>query len=172
MKTIPNFSRYFADENGNLWTTGWKGSKQTKMLKPALSPDGYLKTMIVNDQGKKVTITIHKMIALAYHGERPKDLQINHINGIKQDNRPCNLEYITQSANCKHSFDIGLQKPKRGELNGNSKLTEKDVLEIRSVAANGGRYYGRKKLAEKYGVSEAHIKDIVNKRRKIWGHLK
>lgn len=172
MKTIPNFSRYFVDEDGNLWTTGWKGSKQTKMLKPALSPDGYLKTMIVNDQGKNISTTIHRMVALAYHGPRPKGLHINHIDGNKQNNRPSNLEYITHSANAKHSFDIGLQKPKIGSTNGNSKLTDQDVIEIRTIAANGGRYYGRKKLAERYGVSEAHIKDIVNRRRNTWGHLK
>lgn len=172
MKTIPNFSRYFADNDGNLWTTAWRGSKQTRMLKPALSPDGYLKTMIVNDEGKNVSTTIHKMVALAYLGPRPDGCEVNHIDGNKSNNRPDNLEYVTHSQNCKHSFDTGLQKPKRGEINGNSKLTEQDVNYIRHIAATGGRYYGRKKLAEKYGVSEAHIKDIVNRRRNIWGHLK
>lgn len=169
---IPNFSRYFVDELGNLWTTGWKGSKQTRMLKPAISPDGYMKTMIVNDQGEHKSVTVHSIVALAYYGERPLNYDINHIDGNKQNNHPSNLEYITHSANCKHSFDIGLQLPKKGILNGNSKLTDADVIEIRKVAANGGRYYGRKKLAEKYGVSEAHIKDIVNVRRGIWSHLK
>jgi len=172
MKKIPNFSRYFVDESGNLWTTGWYGGKQTKMLKPAKSKDGYMKTMIVSDTGKNHTVTVHKMVALAYLGERPEGYEINHIDGNKQNNSPSNLEYITHSANCKHSFDIGLQKPKRGELNGNSKLTAEMVNDIRNTAANGGRYYGRKRLAEKYGVSEAHIKDIVNVRRGVWSHLK
>jgi hypothetical protein len=172
MKKIPNYSRYFADENGDVWTTGWKGSKITKKLKPCKSKDGYLKTVFLRDDGKSHSCTVHKIIALAYLGEKGEGQEINHINGIKTDNRPSNLEYCTRSYNCKHSFDTGLQKPKRGSLNGHSKLTESDVEYIRKVAASGGRYYGRAKLAEMFGVSEAHIKDIVTKRRNTWSHVK
>lgn len=172
MKDIKNFSRYCCDESGNLYSKNYKKTKKLKILKPAKSPDGYLKTMLLGDDGKYHTITVHSMIAATYIGERPKGYEINHKNGIKTDNSVINLEYCTRSENCKHSFDMGLQKPKRGMLNGMSKLTDKDVKEIREFVRNfKGRYYGRKELANKYGISEAHIKDIVNKRRNVWGHI-
>jgi hypothetical protein len=48
-------------------------------------------------------------------------------------------------------------------------LTAQKVKEIRECAAqSNSRYYGRKALAVKYGVSEAHIKDIVNNRHNLW----
>ena len=60
-----------------------------------------------------------------------------------------------------HAYKTGLRISAHGSKNGNSKLNENDIVEIRKVASESGRYYGRKKLAEKYNVSEAHIKDIV-----------
>ena len=142
------------------------------MLKPSVSTDGYLKTMLKGDDGKYHTIAVHREVAAAFFGVRPVGHEVNHINGVKKDNRPCNLEYCTRSQNCKHSFDIGLQIPKKGSLNGFAKLTEQQVKEIRQfVSSSGKRYYGRKNLAKKYGISEAHLKDIVNGRRDVWSHV-
>lgn len=171
MKQIPNFSRYYATDAGTIITTGWRGSKQTKEIKPSLS-GGYLQSMFKRDDGKYCTCKVHKLIALAYFGEKNIGQEVNHKNGIKTDNRPENLEYCTRSQNSKHSFDLGLQKAKKGMLNGNSKLTDEDVKYIRKVAESGGRYYGRKILAKQFGISEAHVKDIVNVRRNTWSHLK
>ena len=172
MKQALNFNRYFSDEDGFVWTTGWKGGKETKQMKPSLNKYGYLQTVFVNNEGKNINMTVHRFIAASFLGECPKGCEVNHINGIKTDNRPINLEYITHSQNVKHAFDNGLMLPKLGSINGNSKLKEEDVLAIRKAAKEGGMYYGRKRLAEKYGVSECCIKEVVNFRRNIWGHLK
>jgi hypothetical protein len=110
-------------------------------------------------------------MALTYFGKHD-GLQVNHKNGIKHDNRLCNLEIVTRGQNIKHAYDNGLIKPKKGELNGNSKLTEQQVKEIREYVANfNGRYYGRKELAKKYNISEAHLKDIISRRRNVWMDL-
>jgi hypothetical protein len=168
MKQIPKFSRYCLDEQGNIYSTNYKNTGKIKILKPAPQKDGYLKTMILGDDGKYLSKSIHKLMANTYFGEH-EGLQVNHKNGIKTDNSLSNLELCTASDNIKHAFRNGLMKPKRGELNGMSKLTKEQVKEIRDYVANfQGRYYGRKALAEKYGISEAHLKDIVNRRRDIW----
>jgi len=167
-KKIPNFSRYEASNFGKLRSSNYKNSGKTKVLKPALSSDGYLKTMLLNDQGVYKSWTVHKFITLAFYGLISKGLEINHIDGVKTNNNIDNLEYVTKSQNVKHAYDMGLATAQRGSLNGNSKLKESDVEDIRNTAKSGGRYYGRKNLAAKYNVSEAHIKDIVNRRRNIW----
>jgi hypothetical protein len=56
---------------------------------------------------------------------------------------------------------------KKGSLNGNSLLTEKDVLEIRQKYKP--RIYTRSMLAIEYKVKESCIKDVVN--RNSWKHI-
>ena len=70
-----------------------------------------------------------------------------------------------------HAYKIGLEKPLRGEKNKSSKLTEMEILEIREYAQIHGKLKNRKYLDEKYNVTESHLKDIVSRRRGLWGHL-
>lgn len=175
-KTIPNFSGYEASTLGNIRSLNYKRTGKVKVLKPGLSPDGYLKTMILDDNGKYRSWTIHLFVALAFIGEKPDGLEIDHINGIKTDNRLENLEYVTRSENVKRAFKLGLMTPKRGELNGMAKLTSQDVADIREYVKKNARFrkdgvrygYNRKALAEKYNISDSHIKDIISGRRGVW----
>ncbi len=161
---IPGFSRYGVCENGNLYSFNYKNSNKVKQLAPALNREGYLKTMLKKDGGGYATVYVHKMVVHTFLGvENSKE--INHKNGIKTDNSKHNLEYCTRSENIAHAYSLNLLTPKVGSSNGMSKLTEKDVREIRAHAAANGRYYGRKALALKYGVCECTIKEVVVKRR-------
>ena len=58
-------------------------------------------------------------------------------------------------------------KPQPGELNGMSKLSSTDILDIRKYYAQGG--ISQSKLALLYGVKQPHISRIVNNAR--WGLL-
>jgi len=163
-KPIPNFSNYEASTKGRLRSKNYKLTGEARVLKPALS-GGYLKTMIKDDEGKYRSYNVHKFVAMAFIGLNTEGKEVNHIDGNKLNNCPENLEYVTRSENLKHAYELGLITPKVGSSNGNAKLTEKQVREIRNHAANSGRYYGRKELAEKYGVSECTIKEVVSRRR-------
>lgn len=164
-KKIKGFSRYEASSIGRLRSNNYKNSKTTKILKPALSVDGYLKTMLQNDLYEYKSMTVHYFVTLAFYGEKPNGIEVNHKNGIKTDNSISNLEYCTRSENINHGYRTGLIKPRAGSLNGMAKLNEEQVREIRKHASENGRYYGRKMLAEKYGVSECTIKEVVIRRK-------
>jgi len=165
-KTIPGYSRYKASSDGEIYTPNWKGGKTGSIMKPALDGNGYFRTMLVDDEGRNRTIKVHRIIAQTFI-ENPEELkEVNHLNGNKADNRLCNLEWVSHQQNIRHSFDNGLQN-NRGENNPISKLTEQDVLEIRSKFKP--RLYGRKKLAEEYQVKASTIKDVVL--RKSWMHI-
>lgn len=170
-KPIPGFSRYEASTEGRIRSINYKRSGKTVVLKPAISHDGYLKTMLQRDNGSYLTSRVHKWVALTFHG-LSNGLTVNHKDTNKLNNRPDNLEYITRQENVTHATELGLQKPRRGSDNGWSKLNESQVREIREFVANSpDRYYGRQALADKYGVSSAHIKDIVTRRRGTWNHV-
>lgn len=171
-KKIPNFSRYEASNLGRLKTFGWKGSKLEKVLAPAKTPDGYMKTVLIRDDGKKCSWCVHKFVMLAFIGERQEGYEINHINGIKDDNRIENLEYCTRHENLIHAYRMNLKVGMKGESNPLAKLTDVQVREIREYVANcKKRYYGRKELALKYGVSECTIKEVVTFRKNKFAHV-
>ena len=169
-KSIENFSNYMVSNTGLIKSLNYKRSGKEQILKPCIT-GGYLQTMIKCDDGKYYTRKVHYLITLGFYGVRKKGLTVNHKDGNKLNNNIDNLEYCTLSENCLHAVQTGLWEIKHGSKNGNSKLTEQDVIDIRNHVKNSGRYYGRKALAEKYGVSEAHIKDIISKRRNIWKYV-
>lgn len=59
----------------------------------------------------------HRLIWEAVHGPIPDGMQINHINGVKTDNRIDNLELVTPSENSMHAYRLGLSRAD-GEHNG------------------------------------------------------
>jgi len=168
-KKIPNYSKYDCSNMGNIRTHNWKGSKQTKVMKPAYDGSGYLRTVLIRDDGKYHTIKVHRIVGQTWVSNPHNKPEINHINGIKDDNRAENLEWVTRQENNAHAQENGLQYVLKGEEIGNSILKEEQVIEIREYVKSAPKYYGRKALAKKYGVSEGTIKDIVS--GKTWRHL-
>jgi len=162
---------------GNLKTFNWKGTGQTRIMKPAKDHKGYLRTMLVKDKIAK-TIKMHRIIAQAFLVNPENKATVNHKNGIKDDNRVDNLEWATCKENTHHAIANGIfvfstkessvnKIVKRGELNGNAILTAEKVIEIR--AKYNPRKVSQLELANEYKVSRCTIKDIVN--RKSWKHL-
>ena len=124
---------------------------------------GYVQVTLHSD-GVPHTYRLHKLVAAAFIGERPGDLDINHKDGNKTNNAASNLEYCTRSENVLHALDTGLSN-RRGEGHPLAKLSKQDVDDIRAAYRNG--VLG-KDLAVRYGVARSQISRIVNlKRRKM-----
>lgn len=164
---IKGFSRYEASNFGRLRSLNYKKTGLVKVLKPAISDDGYLKTMLQRDNKKYSTISVHRKIAETFHG-KPEGKEVNHKDGIKTNNYSDNLEWLTHAENCQHSFDTNLQQAKVGELNGMAKITPEQVLYARKLKKEKGRFWGRNELAEKWGISAKHLQHIVNKPTETW----
>ena len=91
---------------------------------------GYPKVRYINSMGKRLTQRVHRLIGKAFIPNIHNKPQINHKNGIKDDNRAENLEWVTNSENTQHSFDIGVQCNK-GEKHPSSKISEGNVILMR-----------------------------------------
>jgi hypothetical protein len=137
--------------------------RKERILKMNISKDGYLRVSLSNN-GEK-TIAIHRLICLSFIPNPLNKPTVNHINGIKTDNRLCNLEWATRSENSLHAFKNGLSVGMIGEKHPKSKLTEKQVIEIRNNYHN----LSHKKIGEIYGVSRRAICDIRLGRN--WKHI-
>ena len=109
---------------------------------------GYIQVQLAS-RPKRVLKLIHVLVAQAFIPNPNNYPQVNHINGIKSDNRVENLEWCNNSMNQIHAYKHGLNwrrdnagKPKRKIRLTHSKTGE--VLEFES-RADAARYLGGKK---------------------------
>ena len=126
---------------------------------------GYIRHCLYKNKSKK-TLSTHRLVAFAFIPNLENKPEVNHINGIKSDNRVENLEWVTASENCIHSFKIGLNTPKVGENNNKSKLTKEDVSKVYSLNRDG---MSTKDISNMYNVCRTTIDRILSGKR--WNHV-
>lgn len=154
--------RYKISNLGNVKSIFTKTIKKEIILKQAPDKDGYLKICLSKNNIKKNFI-VHRLVASSFIPAIKGKCQVNHINGIKTDNRVENLEWCTVTENNQHAFRTGLNISPKGIEHYQGKLTNSDILEIRT------RKFTTSFFAEKYGISTGTIYDIYHKR--TWKHI-
>lgn len=108
---IEGYTSYFINKNNDIISTKWN---KEKILKPHNNNRGYQDYCFVENK-KRTHILRHRIIAKAFIPNPDKKPIINHINGIKTDNRIENLEWCTYSENEQHAHRTGLKNPPKGK---------------------------------------------------------
>lgn len=130
-----------------------------RVLVPVLVRKGYQTVVLTRPNSKPVRKTLHFLVALAFLGERPTDKhEVNHLNGVKTDNRVENLKWVTRSENIKHAFDTGLKPTLCGSNSPSAKLSETQVKEIIALYASGKKIC---ELVKMFPVGAYAIRQIV-----------
>ncbi len=153
---IPSLDRrYCADVFGDIWSRANSGG-EWRRLSGSANSKGYL-TVTPASNGKYKTRSVHDLVSEAFLGERPKGMQIRHLDGFQRNNAPENLDYGTQEQNWSDRLVNGLSL---GEDHHNSKLTTEIVNDIRESQLS------QRALSVKYGVSQSTIWSVRN--AKTW----
>ena len=128
------------------------GSKyfiKERVLKQSLARNGYL-CITLDNKGKK-SFRVHRLVAKSFIVNPKKLPQVNHLNGIKTDNKALNLEWTTKSKNQIHAYKLGLQKKE--------KLFDVEEAEkIRFLKD----FYTYRDLEEFFNCSKTTLGDICN----------
>ena len=101
------FSDYYINRHGTV-IDGRNGREASKSVD---GRTGYI-TVVVHLHGGRTTVTyLHRLLAIAFipnlTGKKVETLDVNHINGNRQDNRLENLEWTTRKSNSIHAYRTG-----------------------------------------------------------------
>lgn len=109
-----------------------------KIIKPVVSVLGY-SFVTLSKNGKTKTFRWHRIVALTFI-PNPNNLpQVNHIDGIKTNNKISNLEWCSSKHNVHHAFETG--------LNGSDRMKKRKVMDCR-----GNKFNSILEAAEKYNI--------------------
>jgi hypothetical protein len=137
------------------------------ILSPKIDQRGYEEVGLGFEQ-KSTYVRIHRLVAMAWIGDIPKGMCVNHIDGNKRNNNLSNLEIVTYSENSKHAHRTGLvtPNPKRGIEHHRSKINEEDVLKIRAIHRETKSITS---ISNQFGIGKSQVQRIVKKQS--WSHI-
>lgn len=142
--------RYEVSNTGKVRSVNYGQRGYTKELQ-LHKKDGYNRATIPKKY--KVDVLVHRLVAKTFIPNPDNLPYINHINGIKDDNRVENLEWCTPYENTHHAIDTGLFDNSINtilEINKEARIPvvavnikTKEVIEIESIKKTQDMFHSR-----------------------------
>ena len=151
-----------------------KSVRTGKIMNPRMPERrGRYKAVTLRVDGKRWRREVHVLVALSFVGERPSPRhEVRHLDGDPSNNRDSNLAWGTRKDNSDDKRRHGrmAEGPRHGmygrrmsgEQNGASKLTAKQVSNIRALAGK----LTQRQIAANFGVTQGIVWRIIH--RKAW----
>lgn len=152
-RPIVGFPRYRVGDDGSVWSRCYGGWRRLRARKHSA---GY-RTVMLRRSKRSYQFLIHQLVLLAFVGPCPDGMECRHFpNRDRADNRLCNLQWGTPSANQMDRVVHGTHN--RGENAKQSRFCDDEVHTIRWLLKLGT--YPKSVIARMFGVSRGCIRGI------------
>lgn len=121
-------------------------------------PNGYIYVNL-SAGGQKKQVRVHRIVYAAAHGRIPEGMVVDHINGIKNDNRLCNLQLLTPEDNSHKAKEDGIYEFLSDPETNKRMIPYEIRMQIQYEYQNGLTY---RQLAKKYGCSKSTVSNIIH----------
>lgn len=149
--------------------TQWKSLRliKGKILKLSFMK-GYKRIELQKNNKSKQNF-VHRLVAQAFIPNPENKSQINHKNGIKNDNRVENLEWCTAKENIRHAWKNGYCKPNITMLGkkGKDSPASKKVLQFDLDGNFIKKWVSMTEAGKKLNINYSQISMVCNN---IYGH--
>ena len=151
---------YRIDKKGIIYSP-WRGWHEMAQHQ---NKQGYKELYLYTNEFGRKCFKVHRLMLTTFNPvQNIENLQVNHKDGIKNNNALENLEWCSRSENLKHAFNMGLEEKPIGERNPSHKLTN---LDVEDICQRLEKKETLQSIADIYHVSKGCIGHI--KQRKTW----
>jgi hypothetical protein len=162
MYSVSNMGRVRSEPRLVATRSGGFKRMPGRVLKQMTDPKGYSRVSFYRgewpNKRERFTPSVHRTIARVFLDDFTDDLQVNHKNSDKSDNRLENLEMVSIAENALHASRAGVKA---------IKLTPLKVVWMRKLSETGEFTFTE--LGEKFDVSKQTAARVCQ--RKIWRHV-
>ena len=140
----PFISNYLANKNGDIYSL----KSKKNLSKKRNNGNGYLIFFYYNKELKKQkNYYYHRFIYEVFNGIIPKFMEVDHRNGVKNDNRIKNLQLLTHKQNVEKS-------------------NNKPIISICITTGEKKRYKSITKASEELDIFQSNISAILTNKNK------
>lgn len=168
---VSNFGRIKSLER----VTKYRNSKRVlreKIKGDFIGKRGYKRVELTKD-GISKKYNLHRIVASSFISNPYNKKEVNHINGIKTDNRVENLEWCTSQENTMHAIKMGLQKNSDKQRKTVGEYARKNKVKKIVQLTKDGKYIKTWESAvaveRKVGIKSKSISQCVTGRSKTAG---
>ena len=177
---VSNLGKIKSVERKVKYQNGFRTVKE-KEKKTFIGKQGYERVELSKD-GVNKKYNVHRLVAEAFVDKYEKEnyyeryLEVNHINGIKSDNRAENLEWVTRSENELHAYKMQLAKNTEKQRNvvrlWCKENKNKTIIQLSLENKFIKEWKSAVEVQEQLGINRKNISQCITGRNKTAGGYK